>query len=78
MFLGQAVDAVVEYQQGDVHVVAHGMDPVSCSDREAVAVPGRDPDIQVRAARLDAAGHRQRTAVQAMETVGIHVVGQAA
>ena len=66
LFLGQAVDTVVENQQGNVHVVAHGMDPVRGPDREAVAITGGHPDVQVGAARLDAACDGQSAAMQAM------------
>ena len=47
--LGQAVDLVVEQQDGDVHVAAQGVDQVVAADRQRVAVAGDDPDVEVRA-----------------------------
>jgi hypothetical protein len=58
LFLGQAIDAVVEYQQRDVHVVTQRVYPVAAANREAVTITGCDPDIQIGATRLDTAGNR--------------------
>ncbi len=76
--LGQAIDGVVEHHHRHVHVVTDGMDPVGGTDGEAVAVAGGDPHVQLRAAGLDAAGHRQGASMKAVEAEGAHVVGQPA
>ena len=64
LVFGQTVDFVVQQQQGDVHVVTDGMDPVGGADGTAVPVTGDDDDVQVRAAELDPAGYRNRATVQ--------------
>ncbi len=78
LHLGQAVDLVVVQHHGHVHVVAHGMNPVGGADAAAVAVAGIDEDVEVGPRQLDALGDRQRPAVDAVETVGLHVVREAA
>ena len=45
--LGQAVDLVVEQDDLQVDVAADGVDQVVAADRQAVAVAGDHPDLQV-------------------------------
>jgi len=54
------------------------MYPVASPDGEAVSISGRDPDVEVRAPGFDAASDRQRAPMQAVESIGTHVVWQAA
>jgi hypothetical protein len=54
------------------------MDPVGGADAAAVAVAGHHEDVEVGSPHLDPFGDRQRPAVQAMKTIGVHVVGKAA
>ena len=76
--LGQAVDLVVEQQHLDVHVAAQGVDEVVAADREAVAVAGDDPHLQVGVGQPQAGGEGRCAAVDGVEAVGVHVVGEAA
>ena len=78
MLLGQAIDLVVVQKHRDVHVVANGMDPVRGADTAAVAVAGIDKHGQVGARHLDTLGHRQGAPMDAVETVGFHVMGKTA
>ena len=52
--LGQAVNAVVEQDDVDVHVAADAVHQVIAADRQPVAVAGDHPDLQVGATRLQA------------------------
>ena len=70
--LGEAVDAVVEQQVGDVDVAPGGMRDVAAADREAVAVAADHDHRQAVVRHLDAGRDRQRPAVQAVKAVGVH------
>jgi hypothetical protein len=48
--LGEAVDAVVEQQDGEVDVAPQRVDEVVATDRQRVAVTGDDPHVEVGAA----------------------------
>ena len=76
--LRQAVDFVVEQQNLDVHVPPQGVDQVVAADREAVAVAGDDPHLQVGVGEPQAGGERRGAAVDGVEAVGVHVVREAA
>ena len=76
--LGQAVDAVVEHHELDVHVAAHRVEDVVAPDGEGVAVAGDDPDHEVRPCGLQARREGRRTSVDRVEPVGAHVIGQSA
>ena len=78
LVLGETVDVVVEKQRDHVHVVANGVNPVRGSDRDAVAVPPPDEDPQVGAGELDARREREGPTVNAVESVGLQVVREAA
>ena len=78
LLLRQAVDVIVVQQHGHVHVVADRVEPVRGADAATVAVAGVDEDVQIGTGELDALGDRQRTAVNAVEAVGAHVMRQAA
>ena len=75
--LGHTVDTVVEQDQVDVDVTTAGVDEVVATDGGAVAVASDHPHTEVRVGQLDASGGSGSTTVDAMETVGIHVVGEA-
>src|SRR5690242_18410736 len=66
LILCQAVNVVIEQQNRKVHVVADGVDPVRRTNRATVAVAHDDKHMQVGAAAADAAGHRQRPAVESV------------
>ena len=76
--LGQPVDLVVEQQDLDRHVAAQRVDQVVAADRQGVAVAGHDPDREVGARQREPGGERRRAAVDAVDAVGVHVVGEAA
>ena len=75
--LGHAVDTVVEQDQVDVDVTTAGVDEVVATDGGAVAVAGDHPHAEVRVGQLHASGGSGGTTVDAMETIGVHVVGEA-
>jgi hypothetical protein len=76
--LGQAVDPVVEEQDFDIEVPANGMEKMIAADAQPVAVTGDDPDGQIGTGDLDPGGKGRRTPVNAVETVGVQVVGKPA
>ena len=76
--LGQAVDPVVEQQDRQVDVAAQGVDQVVAADRQAVAVAGDDPHVEVGAGDGDAGGDRRGATVDRVHPVGVHVVREAA
>ena len=78
MPFGQAVDAVVEEDDVDVNVTADGVQYVVAANGEAVAVAGDDPDLQVWIGDLQAGGQSGRSTVDAVDAVGVHIVGKSA
>src|SRR3990172_13072936 len=48
------------------------------ADRQPVAIPGDDPDLQIRTADSETGGNRRRPAMDGVESVGIHVIGKTA
>jgi hypothetical protein len=48
------------------------------ADAAAVTVAGVDEDVEIGPRHLDAFGDRQRTSVDAVESVGLHVMRKAA
>ena len=75
--LGEPVDLVVEQQDLQVHVAAQHVQHVVAADRQAVAVAGDHPDVELGVGELDAGGDRRRAAVDRVEAVGRHVVREA-
>src|SRR5439155_16017464 len=73
-----AVNLVVEEHDLQIHVAADGVNQVIAADRQSVAVAGDDPDVQIGAGEPNAGGKRRRPAVNAVETIGVHVVGEPA
>ena len=76
--LGQAVNAVVEQDDVEVHVAADAVHQVVATDRKAVAVAGDDPHHQVGAARLEAGRYGRRATVDRVHAVSVHVIRKAA
>ena len=76
--LCEAVDAVVEEDDVDIHVPAQAVEQVVAPDGEAVSVSGDHPHAQVRICDLQARGQRGRTPVDGVDAVGFHIVGKAA
>ncbi len=75
---GQAVDTVVEKDDFDVRVAAQRMKQVVAADRERVPVASDHPDAQIGVDRFQARGQRRRPTVDAVDAVGVHVIGEAA
>ena len=75
--LGQAVDLVVEQQDLQVDVAPKHVQHVVAADRQAVTVAGDHPDVELRVGHLHPGGDRRRPAVDRVEAVGRHVVGEA-
>ena len=75
--LGHTIDTVVEQDQVNVDVTTAGVDEVVTTDGGAVAVAGDHPHAEVRVGQLHASGGSGSTTVDAMETIGIHIVREA-
>ena len=75
--LGQAVDLVVEQQHLDVDVAPDRVQRVIAADRQAIAVAHHHPDVELGVGELGAGRDRRRPAVDRVEPVGRHVVGEA-
>src|SRR5580658_6170161 len=75
---GQAVDTVVEEQEFEIDVAAEHMHQMVAADGEAIAVTGNDPYVEVGARDLQPGGEGRCAAVNRMEAVGVHVIGEAA
>ena len=76
--LGEAVNAVVEQHDVDIEVAADGVHQVVAADRQAVAVAGDDPHVQIGPHRLQPGRHRRGPAVDRVHAVRVHVVREAA
>ena len=75
--LGQPINLVVEQRHVDVDVAAQDVQRVVAADRQAVAVAGNDPDVELRIGQLDAGGDGRGATVDRMEPIGRHVIGEA-
>ncbi len=73
----QAVDLVVEQQDLEADVAAQRVQQVVAADRQAVAVAGDDPDVELGVRELEPRRDRRRAAVDRMEAVGLEVVRKA-
>ena len=73
---GQAVDFIVEENDIDIDIAADGVDEMVASDGKSVAVSGDDPYGEVGVMALEAGGEGRGAAMNGMETVGVHVVGE--
>ncbi len=75
--LGEPVDLVVEQADLHVHVAAQDVERVVAADAQPVAVAGDHPDVELRVGELEAGGEGRGAAVDGVEAVGRHVVGEA-
>src|SRR5262249_10314184 len=69
---------VVEENYLEIHVAANRVDQVIAADRQPVAVAGNYPHLQVRPAGFQTCGESRRSAVNAVEAIGVHVVRESA
>ncbi len=74
---GEAVDLVVEEQHVHVHVAAQQVDDVVAADAQRVAIAGDHPHAELGADAAQATDDGGRAAVDAVQAVGIEVVGEA-
>jgi hypothetical protein len=63
---------------GHIHVVTDGMNPVRGADAAAIAVASADENVEVWSCHLDAFGDGKCTAMNAVEPVNIHIMGKPA
>jgi hypothetical protein len=47
--LGESVDLIVEQDDLEIHVATKRVDHVVATDRQAVAIAGDDPDVEIGA-----------------------------
>src|SRR6202022_2013698 len=76
--LGQAVDPVVEQQDGDVDVAAQRMDEMVAADRQRVPVASDDPDREILTRQRQTCRDRRRTAVNRVQAIGFQVIREPA
>ncbi len=74
--LGEAVDLVVEEQDGQVHVPPQSMYEVVPSDRQTVPITDHDPHVQVGTGDGKSGGDGRCSPVDRVHAVGVHVVGE--
>ena len=75
---GEAVDAVVEQQDLQVEIAADDVEQVVAADRQAVAIAGHNPHRKLGVRDLDTGRECGGAAVDRVEAIGVHVVGEAA
>ena len=75
--LGQAVDFVVEQHELAIKIAAQQMHRVIAADRQRISVTGDDPHVQLWIGQLDTGRHRWCTAMDGVETIGLHIIGKA-
>ena len=76
--LREPVDAVIEENDVQVHVAAHGVQQMVAADAQPVAVACNDKDRQFWARSLEASREGEGAAVDAVEAVSLHVVRKTA
>ena len=76
--LGQAVDPVVEEQDGDVDVATQHVQQVIAPDAEPVTVARDHEHLQLGPSQLEAGGQGGSATVDGVEAVGVHVVRETA
>ena len=74
----QSIYIVIQHQDSNVHVVTQSMNPVAGPNSAVIPVTRNHKYLQVRPAALDPTGHGKRPAVQAVEAVGFHIMGEPA
>jgi len=78
LFLREAVNPVVHHAIGHLDVLARGVVEMVAADGEGIAIAAEHEDVQVGARKGNAAGERQRAAVDVMRTVSLHEIWEAA
>ena len=76
--LGEAVYLVVEQDDVQVDITADGVDEVVATDGEGITVTACLPYAELGSGHLQTGGESRSTAVDAVETEGIHVVRETA
>ena len=71
LLLGQAINPVIHDHIGHLDVLAGGVIEVIAADGKRVAIPAEHEHMQIRAAKRNAAGKRQRAAMNIMRAVGL-------
>lgn len=75
--LCQSVDTVIEKEEVHVDVTTYGVDEVVTADSSTVAVTGDDPYGEVRVSEFHACSYSCCTAVDAVESVCVHIIWEA-
>lgn len=75
---GQAVYLIVEQEDIEVEVAPQYMDEVIAANGEAIAIAGNDPYVQPGVGHAEAGGNSRCAPVNAVHSVGVHVIGKPA
>ena len=76
--LCQTVNFVIEQEHLAVEIPAQQVSRMIAANRQAVAIAGDDPHIEIGIGEFDARGHRRRSAVNRMVPIGFDIIGEAA
>ena len=74
--LCETVDLVIEQQDIQVKITAQNVQQMIAADREAVAVAGDDPHLQVRIGHLQTGSDGRRPAMDRVHPISFHVIGK--
>src|SRR5207237_7913438 len=77
LLFGQAIDEVVHDEVDEVNVLARAVSEMVAADRETVAVAAKEEDVKIGPGQTDAAGERDRAAVNEVGAVAVDEIGKA-
>ena len=70
MLFGQTENFIIENNDCDIHIVADSMQPMPCSNAEAIPITRDGQDLEIRTRKFDASGDRQGATVTIETTDG--------
>src|SRR4029079_13207945 len=72
--LGQPIDSIVEEHIIDIEIATDRMNEMVTADRQGITIAGDYPDAQIRIRTLDPSRYCRRTSMNAVKSVGVHVI----
>src|SRR5258705_10655345 len=74
--LSQTIDPVIKKDVVDVKIPPDGVHEMIAANGEGITVAGNDPDAEIGIGTLDTGRNCRRATMNAVESIGVHVVGE--
>src|SRR5262249_19776910 len=69
---------IVEQNNFEIEIAPHRMQKMISTDAKSISISSDYPNVQIRIARFDSGSDRRSAAMNAMHSVGIHVIRETA